>query len=396
MADAERDVPWQRPPAPGGPQATPGAPGPAAAGARRPEGMDADEHAGTDGRRKRNWIPFVAVAVALAAIAYFGWRWWEGRYWASTDDAQVGGDVVPVLARVSGYVRQVLINENDQVRQGQLLVVLDDSELKQRLAQARAQLAIAEQAAGTGPAVGQFEAQAAAARANARAAQHAIAQAAANATRAHHDVQRLGPLAAEGIVSGQQMDATRADADAADAQLAMARQNAQAAAAQAQAAQVGVGTASEQVRAVRAAVAEAQLLLSYTRITAPGNGVVARKNVQVGQLVNPGQALMTVVPLANIWVTANLKETQLKGVWPGNPAEVTVDAYHGLTFHGHVESISPATGAQFSLLPPENATGNFTKVVQRVPVRVRLNARENPSAPLRPGMSAEVKIRKLP
>ena len=148
------------------------------------------------------------------------------------------------------------------------------------------------------------------------------------------------------------------------------------------------------MNASRAAAAQAQLQLSYTRIAAPGPGVVARKNVEPGQFVNPGQALMAVVPVSNVWVTANLKETQLKGVGIGSAAEVTVDAYPGMHFHGKVESISPATGAQFSLLPPENATGNFTKVVQRVPVRVRLNPSGNPNVPLRPGMSAEVSIRK--
>ncbi len=387
MADAVRDVRWTRVPASGG------SPGPAG-GEPAPEEGREPELRERAGRRQRNWIPLIAGAVALLAIGYFGYRWWEGRSWASTDDAQVGGDVVPVLSRVSGYVRQVLVNENDNVRQGQLLVVIDDSELNQRLAQAQAQLSMTEQAAGVGPGTGQAEAQAAAARASARAAQAAIAQAAANAQRAHRDVDRLGPLAAQGIVSRQQMDATRAAATAADAQLTMARQNAQAAGAQAQAAQVGVGTAGQQVQAARAAVTEAQLQLSYARIAAPESGVVARKNVEPGQYVNPGQALMAVVPLSNVWVTANLKETQLKGVGIGSPADVTVDAYPGMTFHGKVESISPATGAQFSLLPPENATGNFTKVVQRVPVRIRLNPSGNPNVPLRPGMSAEVSIRK--
>lgn len=386
MADAERDTRWTRAPerTPGGVESE------AALEEERPSEAPAPA-----GRRKRNWIPLVAGAVALLALGYFGYRWWQGRYYASTDDAQVGGDVVPVLARVSGYVRQVLVNENDNVRQGQLLVVIDDSDLKQRLTQTQAQLAMTEQAAGSGGRTGQVEAQAAAARASAGAARAAIAQAAANADRAHRDVDRLAPLAAQGIVSRQQMDAARAAATAADAQLSMARQNAAAAGAQAQAAQVGVGTASEQVQAARAAVTEAQLQLSYTRIDAPESGTLARKNVQPGQLVNPGQALMAVVPLSNIWVTANLKETQLKGVRPGSPATVTVDAYPGMTWQGYVESISPATGAQFSLLPPENATGNFTKVVQRVPVRVRLKPTDNPSAPLRPGMSAEVSIRKL-
>ncbi len=381
MADAERDPRWTR-----------------AAGqeATRPAVLE-EERAEEDlppARKKRSWIPIAAGAIALLALAYFGWRWWQGRAWSSTDDAQVGGDVVPVLARVSGYVRQVLVNENDNVRAGPLLVTIDDADLRQRLAAAQAQLNMARQAAGGGSTTGQVQAQAAAARASAGAARAAITQAVANADRARRDVERLAPLAAQGIVSKQQFDAARAAATSADAQVQMARQNAQAAGAQAQAAQVGVGTASEQVEAARAALTQAQLQLSYTRIAAPQSGVVARKNVQPGQLVNPGQALMAVVPLSNVWVTANLKETQLKGVGIGSPAEIGVDAYPGMKFYGHVESISPATGAQFSLLPPENATGNFTKVVQRVPVRVRLNPSGNPNVPLRPGMSAEVNIRK--
>jgi membrane fusion protein (multidrug efflux system) len=146
------------------------------------------------------------------------------------------------------------------------------------------------------------------------------------------------------------------------------------------------------VGAARAARDQAALNLSYTRVTAPSGGVVSRKSVEVGQLVQPGQPLMSVVPLDDIWVTANLKETQTANVTPGDPADVTVDAYSGRRFAGHVESISPATGAKFSLLPPDNATGNFTKVVQRIPVRVRLDGPNDPTRPLRPGMSVVVTI----
>lgn len=343
---------------------------------------------------RRNWILVGAAILAVAALAYFGWRWWEGRKYASTDDAQVGANVIPVLARVAGYVQRVTVDENDRVKEGQVLVTIDPSELQQRLTQAEAQLTAAQVAAGTGPGAGTAQAQAAAARASAQAAQSSIAQAQANADKARHDVERLRPLADQGIVSKQQFDAAQAAADAAEAQLATARHNAQAAQAQAQAAQAGVPTATSQVQAAEAAVAQARLQLQYTTIESPAAGVVARKNVEPGQLVNPGQALMSVVPVQDVWVTANLKETQMAGVRPGDPAEITVDSYPGLTFRGRVESISPATGAQFSLLPPENATGNFTKVVQRIPVRIRLNPTGNPDVVLRPGMSAEVSIRK--
>src|SRR5437016_3580664 len=137
---------------------------------------------------------------------------------------------------------------------------------------------------------------------------------------------------------------------------------------------------------------KAALNLSYTRITAPAEGVVSKKTVEVGQLVQPGQPLMSLVPLGDVWVTANLKETQTADVSPGDPADFTVDAYPGRHFSGHVESLSPATGAKFSLLPPDNATGNFTKVVQRIPVRIRLDGKNDAAHPLRPGMSVNVTI----
>jgi membrane fusion protein (multidrug efflux system) len=342
--------------------------------------------------RQRNWILALAGAVALLALVFFGWRWWDSRRFATTDDAYVGGDMIPVLSRVSGYVQAVNVQENESVKSGQPLVEVDPSELQQRLAQAQAELEAAQAGAGG---VGLAGAQAQAARAKAAAARADIAQAEANEQQARADVARLRPLAEQQIVSRQQFETTEANARAAKARLDAARENATAAEAQSSAAQANVGGAQSRVNAAQAAVEQVRLQLAYTHIAAPAAGVVAKKSVQVGQLVSPGQALMTVVPLENVWVTANLKETQLKGVDPGDPVEIKVDAYPGLTFQGKVESISPSTGAQFSLLPPENATGNFTKVVQRVPVRVRLSG-NNPPAELRPGMSSKVRIEKRP
>ena len=342
---------------------------------------------------RRNWILVLAGVVALFALGFFGWRWWEGGKYASTDDAFVGGDMVPILSRVSGYVQSVEVKENDAVDEGQVLVLIDPSELSQRLLQAEAELSVARNVAGDETGGGTAGAQVAAARAAAAAARSAIVQAEAAAEKARSDVQRLRPLAEEEIVSRQQFEAAIAAERSAEAQLEAARQNARAAEAQAEAARVGVGGARSRVAAAEAAVEQARLQLGYARIVAPAGGVVAQKSVQLGQFVTPGQSLMTVVPLSEVWVTANLKETQLEGVGPGDAAEIEIDAYPGLTFHGHVESISPATGAQFSLLPPENATGNFTKVVQRVPVRVRLDG-DNPDVELRPGMSTVVTIRK--
>ena len=153
----------------------------------------------------------------------------------------------------------------------------------------------------------------------------------------------------------------------------------------------GVRVTRSKIEAARAARDAAALQLSYAVVTAPMDGVVAKKSVEVGQLVQPGQPVMTVVPLSDVWVTANLKETQTRDLKPGD--EVEVDAYPGRTFHGKLESISPATGARFSLLPPDNATGNYTKVVQRIPVRIQIDGRQDQGHPLRPGMSATVRIK---
>src|SRR5437660_74883 len=198
-----------------------------------------------------------------------------------------------------------------------------------------------------------------------------------SAAKARADLDRVRPLALQDIVSKQQLDAVEAGARAADAALA--------------AAQASLLAADARVGAARAARDQAALNLSYTRVIAPSSGVVSKKTVELGQLVQAGQPLMSVVPLQDVWLTANLKETEVADVKPGEPVEFTVDAYPGGHFRGHVESLSPATGARFSLLPPDNATGNFTKVVQRVPVRIRPD-KVDPAHPLRPGMSVDVTI----
>ena len=316
------------------------------------------------GSRKR--IAFLIMGVALLGLVALGARRWVfGLSHVSTDNAQVDGHVIPILPKVGGFVAAVRVDENQQVRVGDTLIVLDDRDYAARLAQVEADLAVALAGVSNRARVGQAEAQ--------------VEQAQANALKARADLDRLKPLAERNIVSGQQLDGAEAAARGADGALAAA-----------QAALVG---ADARVGAARAARDQARLNLSYTRITAPASGVVSKKTVEVGQLVQAGQPLMSVVPLDDIWVTANLKETETADVTPGDPADFTVDAYPGRHFTGHVESLSPATGAKFSLLPPDNATGNFTKVVQRVPVRVRLDGKNDPGRPLRPGMSVVVTIK---
>jgi membrane fusion protein (multidrug efflux system) len=328
----------------------------------RPAAAPSKREAASGGSRR---IVFLVMGVALLGLLGLGAkRWWFGRSHVSSDNAQVDGHIIPILPKVGGFVADVRVRENQELKAGDTLVVLDDRDFRSRLAQTEADLAALLATVSSRMRVGQAEA--------------AVAQAQANALKARADLARMEPLALQDIVSAQQLDAARAAAAAADAQLAAA-----------QAALVG---ADARVAASRAARDQAALQLSYTRIIAPATGVASKKTVEVGQLVQPGQPLMAVVPLQDVWVVANLKETETADVTPGDPAEVTVDAYSGRRFRGQVESLAPATGAKFSLLPPDNATGNFTKVVQRIPVRIRLAGPADPAHPLRPGMSAVVTI----
>src|SRR6266540_2563230 len=259
---------------------------------------------------------FMIMGVILLGLLIIGARkWWFGRSHVSTDNAQVDGHIVPVLPKVGGYVAEVRVAENQSVKAGDTLVVLDDRDFRARLQQTEADLAALLATVSSRTRVGQAEA--------------AVAQAQANALKANADLARIEPLAVQNVVSQQQLDAARA-------------------AAAAQAALVG---ADARVASARAARDQAALQLSYTRIITPSAGVVSKKTVELGQLVQPGQPLMTVVPLEDVWVTANLKETETADVTPGDSADITVDAYKGVHFRGHVESLSPATGAKFSLLP---------------------------------------------
>lgn len=337
---------------------------------------------------RRNAVPFIILGIALIGGGYWGYnKWvWNSAH-ESTDNAQIDGHIVPVIARVGGYVRTVNAGENKHVDANSALVIIDDSEYKVRVAQADADLAAARAASGARGQEGQAAAMVQTTT-NQRAVSDAqVIAAKAQQTRAQQDLDRAKELVAKQIVSRAQLDAAQAAFDAAAANVVAMERQVNAATSSISGAQAGVRLASARLLAAEAQRDNAALQLSYTSIIAPVTGTVAKKLVEVGQLVQPGQTLMSVVSDTGMYVTANFKETQLDQIHAGQKVELEVDAYSGSKFEGEVESISSATGARFALLPPDNATGNFTKVVQRIPVRIRITKDLGKDRPLRQGMS---------
>jgi membrane fusion protein (multidrug efflux system) len=384
----------------------------------------------------------VALALIVGLFLYYHDR-------ETTDDAQVDGHITPVASKIYGRVAEVLVLDNQQVKAGQVLVKIDPRDYQAALDQAKGQLALAEADAqsagvdvprtrentvsGTSSADAQLlGAQASLAMAQAtyeqsQTADMAYAQAnidksKANWVLAQADLARYKPLLDKGEISQQQYDAAKANADATasalnadqqklqQAQQAIGIAKSQVAAAQARVEQAKAGVAAAhadtkqvnmraadalgkaaKVQEMRAAVEAATLNLGYSQLVAPVDGVVTHKQVEPGQIVQQGQGLMVIVPLQDVWVTANFKETQLRNMKPGQKAEIHVDTY-GKTFEGHVDSIAGATGAVLSLLPPENATGNYVKVVQRIPVKIIVDKISPDVAVLRPGMNVDATV----
>jgi membrane fusion protein (multidrug efflux system) len=336
------------------------------------------------------------ILLGLFVLFGGGWAlrtWLYGRTHVSTDNAQVDGHITPIAPKVGGFVTRILVEDNQPVRVGDTLLIIDRRDVTARLLQVEADLASARAMASRNRRAGQMQAQLSASRANAAAAQAAVVSAEASLRKATSDLDRAKRLAATLVGSAQQLDAAEAAYAVAGAQLEAAQRQAGAATDQVSASIAALQGADARLAAAEGAVEAARLQVEYTTITAPSTGIVARRQVEVGELVQPGQTLMTVVPTEDVWVTANLKETELEGVTPGDSATFSVDAYPGHTFRGAVESVSPATGARFALLPPDNATGNFTKVVQRVPVRIAVAPESAGQFPLRPGLSVDVTIK---
>lgn len=371
-------------------------------------------------------LPLIIGAVVLLGLIF---AFTKIRYLLTHEDTEnsyLEADIVPIAPKVQGFIASVYVRENQFVHAGDTLFVLDNRDYVLRLKQAEAALenassnvgVVAANAraanAGVGTASANFQTSTAAVEATSATIQTAQANvdaARARAWKTAQDFSRYSVLLAQRAATQQQYDQAKTEKESADAALQAAegqleaarrqvevsrlqsdagREQVAAVQSQAQAAQKSVDFARTNVEQRRLDVENARLNLSYTVITAPVSGFVAKKSVQIGQLVNVGAPLCSIVSDQNLWITANFKETQVAKMHAGQKVEVKVDAYPGKVFPGKIESIAPATGAKFSLLPPDNASGNFVKVVQRIPVRVVLTGTSDPERPLRAGMSVEV------
>lgn len=333
----------------------------------------------------------IPLALAIGAIVWGYQRWQFSRVHESTDNAQVDGHIIPVVAKIGGYVTAVNVGENVAVADSGVLVRLDSREYEVRLAQADAELAAALATSGDARVEGQASASLRTAASQRDVGDAQVIAARAALTKATADLQRARELVAKQIISLAQLDASQAAYDAAVATLTATERQVNAATSGISNAEAGVRLARARLASARAARDQAALQLSYASITAPVGGIVSRKTVEVGQLVQAGQTLMSIVADSGVFITANFKETQLARIRVGQKVDLEVDAY-GAHAEGEVESIASATGAKFALLPPDNATGNFTKVVQRVPVRIRLTKTLGEGRPLRPGMSVMASV----
>jgi membrane fusion protein (multidrug efflux system) len=316
--------------------------------------------------RRRNLVLMILLLIFATAVAVPGWRYLSS--YEETDDAQIDGHIIAVSSRISGTIANVYVIDTQAVREGQLLADIEPSDYVVAVEGARARLA-------------QSKAQVESAKADYQTALNKVSQDEATSAKAEYDVPRLAILAAEGAARREDYQESLRIAKVARATV--------------DADQAGANSALKTIASREAAVKEAQAELDqtllnygYTQITAPMDGVIGKKSVEPGQRVQPGQSLVAVVPLDDVWITANFKEDQLRRMRPGQPADIHVDAL-GRTYKGYVDGLGSASGERFSLLPPENATGNFVKVVQRIPVRIALEPGQNSGHRLVPGMSVE-------
>jgi membrane fusion protein, multidrug efflux system len=305
-------------------------------------------------------LRMVVIGILLiAGLIWGGSRLYHSFLYVETDNAQIAGDIYTIISRIPGTVNVVAVKENQHVSKGDTLIILDipDYQIKRDMAEAALQNA----------------------RASVLAAEANASAAAATERKLGADLQRNSTLRRQEVISQSELDAIRAGAEASSAQHSAAAGQQKAAAAQ--------------VKLKEAELRNAELQLSYTTITAPASGNVSKKNVQPGQYVAPGQQLIALVGSSELWIVANFKETQLDKITPGLPVIIKVDAYSGKEFKGKVESLSSGTGAQFALLPPDNASGNFVKVTQRIPVKIIFTEKPDKNYPLAAGMNVVVEVK---
>lgn len=338
-------------------------------------------------KKKPNRVLPIILGVILIAGIIFGIK--EYIYYGKhvdTDDAQIDGDISPVVARVGGYVDSINFEENTHVNKGQLLVKIDDRDYKVKLEQAEA----AQTGASSNINVGESQIFVTSAASSSAKAQ--VASAAAKLDQVKKDYDRYANLVKDGSVTQQQFDQAQANLIEAQANLRAAQDQYKSSLEQVDATRNQLKVTHTGVDQRKVDVDYAKLQLSYTSVLAPASGLVSKKNVQLGQLVQAGQTLFSIVNDSSIYITANFKETQLDNIRDGQKVNVDVDAYPDMKITGKVYNFSPATGAKFSLLPPDNATGNFVKVVQRIPVKIKISGSKEDIAKLRPGMSVNVSV----
>jgi membrane fusion protein (multidrug efflux system) len=345
------------------------------------DGGEREQKSGMEPRKRRRFI--IVAAIVVVVIAVIGLVWWLiARNYQSTDDAYIDARIVHLSSQIEGRVLHVYADDNMRVRKGQLLIQIDPADATARYDQAVAQKAQAEAQ------LAQAEAQISVSQASYQQALANITGAAAQAKNASQDFARYQTLKTRmpSAVAGEQLDQAHATAVNTAAQHNVAQKQATGAAAQVKGAETQVEAAQAQVKAAAAQLEQAEINLGYTRIVAPEDGTIAQLTVAVGNYVSPGTQMLAIVPF-KIWVTANFKENQLDLMRPGQKVDIEIDAYPHVDFYGHVDSIERGAGQAFALLPPENATGNFVKVVQRVPVKIVIDGPNDSRFVIGPGMS---------
>src|SRR5262249_12208344 len=377
MTPDSRDVPLPAPET-----ASPTSPPPPVRAAINPVPSPTVAHAGRRWLRPLVGIGIVAIAASTAVLFTTRWDSWVGsRIDQTTDDAYVKGDITPLSAKIEGYVRNVAVGDYQSVKAGDLLVEIEDDDYRARTAQAEADLAGAEAA------IGNLKAHKAEQHSQIDQAQSAIAATQADVERTKLEAKRQGALLASTYGTQQKVEQAVADEKRFEATVASNQAELESARRQMAVLDTQESQLRADMKAKRAQLDLANITLGYTRIVAPVDGMVGERGVRPGQYVRPGAEVISVVPLDTVWVVANYKETQLTRVAVGQRASITIDTFPGVAIWGHVDSIAPASGSQFTLLPPDNATGNFTKVVQRIPVKIVLDPGHTLVGKLRPGMS---------